>query len=101
VEVRGRELMRRLQELQRRVPGIGDVRGLGLMIGVELVKPDGKPDHDLQDKVRKVSLDSGLVLLSCGTHDNVLRLVPPLNLSADELEEAWEILQGAFQEVAA
>jgi 4-aminobutyrate aminotransferase len=100
-QVRGQELLRRLKELQRRTPSIGDVRGLGLMIGVELVKADGKPDHDLQEKVRKVSFDSGLVLLSCGSHDNVLRLVPPLNLSADELDEAWEILQGAFEEVAA
>ena len=100
-EVRGRELMRRLRELQRRLPVIGDVRGLGLMIGVELVTRDGGPDTDLMRKLRQVSLDSGLILLSCGAHDNVLRLVPPLNLSANELDEAWDILQGAFHEVAA
>ena len=101
VQVRGRELTRRLRDLQQRLPAIGDVRGLGLMIGVELVKRDGKPDSDLMKKLRQVSLDSGLILLSCGPHDNVLRLVPPLNLSASELDDAWEILQGAFQEVAA
>jgi 4-aminobutyrate aminotransferase-like enzyme len=48
-----------------------------------------------------VCLDSGLVLLSCGPHDNVLRLIPPLNISQAELDEAWDIMNGAFQEVAA
>jgi 4-aminobutyrate aminotransferase-like enzyme len=42
-----------------------------------------------------------MVVLSCGAHDSVLRLVPPLNLSQAELDEGWEILNGAFQEVAA
>ena len=98
---RGAELMRRLLELKARTPSIGDVRGLGLMVGVELVKQDGAPDKELQARIRKVCLDSGLVILSCGTHDNVMRIVPPLNLSQDELDEGWEILNAAFQEVAA
>ena len=98
---RGAELIRRLRELQRRLPLIGEVRGLGLMVGVELVNQDGSANKDLQKKVRQVCLDSGMVVLSCGPHDNVLRLVPPLNLSEAELDEGWEILNGAFQEVAA
>jgi 4-aminobutyrate aminotransferase len=99
--VRGAELMARLRELQKRLPLIGEVRGLGLMVGVELVNNDGSANKDLQKKVRQVCLDSGMVVLSCGPHDNVLRLVPPLNLSEAELDEGWEILNGAFQEVAA
>jgi len=98
---KGAELIRRLRDLQQRMPAIGEVRGLGLMIGVELVKKDGMPDKELQKQIRKVCLDSGMVVLSCGAHDNVLRLVPPLNLSQAELDEGWEILSGAFQEVAA
>ncbi len=98
---KGAQLISRLRELQRRTPAIGEVRGLGLMVGVELVKQDGTPDKDLQRKIRKVCLDSGMVLLSCGPHDNVLRLIPPLNISQAELDEGWEILNGAFQEVAA
>jgi 4-aminobutyrate aminotransferase len=98
---RGTELMRRLRELQTRVPAIGDVRGLGLMIGVELVDKKGKPDQHLQKQIRQVCLDSGMVILSCGTEDNVLRLVPPLNISEQELDEGWEILSAAFAEVAA
>jgi 4-aminobutyrate aminotransferase len=98
---KGTQLISRLRELQRRTPAIGEVRGLGLMVGVELVKQDGTPDKDLQRKIRKVCLDSGMVLLSCGPHDNVLRLIPPLNISQAELDEGWQILNGAFQEVAA
>jgi 4-aminobutyrate aminotransferase/(S)-3-amino-2-methylpropionate transaminase len=92
--------LRRLRGLQTTVPAIGDVRGLGLMIGVELVKGDRAPDKDLNARIRKICLDSGLVVLSCGIHDNVIRLVPPLTLSEAELEEGWQVLQGAFQEVA-
>jgi 4-aminobutyrate aminotransferase-like enzyme len=69
------------------------------MIGVELVKADRAPDKDLNTRIRKVCLDSGLVVLSCGVHDNVVRLVPPLTLSEAELDEGWQILQGAFEEV--
>src|SRR2546421_1223357 len=98
---KGAELIRRLRDLQQRTPAIGEVRGLGLMVGVELVGKDGAPDKELQKKIRRVCLDSGLVVLSCGAHDNVLRLVPPLNISQAELDEGWEILNGAFQEVAA
>ena len=97
---KGAQLVSRLRELQRRTPAIGEVRGLGLMIGIELVTPEGSPDKDLQKKIRKVCLDSGMVVLSCGPHDNVLRLVPPLNISQAELDEGWETLNGAFQEVA-
>jgi 4-aminobutyrate aminotransferase len=98
---RGGELIRRLRQLQQRTPAIGEVRGLGLMVGVELVRADGSPNKELQKQIRQICLDSGLVVLSCGAHDNVLRLVPPLNLSQAELDEGWAILSGAFEEVAA
>lgn len=100
-QAKGAELMRRFRELQARTPAIGDVRGLGLMIGVELIADRGKPNKELQRRIRKVCLDSGLVILSCGVQDNVLRLAPPLTISEHELDEAWEILKGAFEEVAA
>ena len=98
---RGADLISRLRQLQQRIPAIGEVRGLGLMVGVELVAKDGSPNKELQKQIRQICLDSGLVILSCGAHDNVLRLVPPLNLSPAELDEGWAILSGAFQEVAA
>ncbi len=98
-ERRGGELLRRLRALQSRHAPIGEVRGLGLMIGAELVRPDGSPDGVLATKIRQVCLDSGLVALSAGTHENVLRLLPPLTISQEELDEGWEILRAAFEEV--
>src|SRR3989440_1482801 len=97
---KGAQLVSRLRELQRRTPAHGEGRGPGVMIGIALVTQEGTPDKDLQKKIRKVCLDSGMVVLSCGPHDNVLRLVPPLNISQAELDEGWETLNGAFQEVA-
>ncbi len=97
---RGQDLLGRLHGLKAKTPAIGDVRGLGLMIGIELVDRDGKPDQALQTRIRQVCLDSGLVLLSCGPYENVIRLVPPLTITPAELDEGWEILQGAFEEVA-
>jgi 4-aminobutyrate aminotransferase len=97
--LRGAELVRRLRGLQATTPSIGDVRGLGLMIGVELIKKDGSTNATLQKKIRQVCLDSGLVLLSCGVQENVLRLIPPLTISEAELDEGWQILSAAFQEV--
>lgn len=98
-ERQGVELLGRLRSLPGKGSAIGDVRGLGLMIGVELVHPDGTPNPALATGVRNVCLDSGLVVLAAGGHDNVIRLLPPLNLSDDELEEGWEILRAAFEEV--
>jgi 4-aminobutyrate aminotransferase len=98
---RGEELKSRLKSLMQSVPAIGDVRGLGLMIGVELVDGQGRPDNKLLKKVRNACLDAGLILLSCGPHENVIRLIPPLTLSQAELNEGWDILSGAFREVAA
>jgi len=96
---RGVELLRRLRALQGTVPVIGEVRGLGLMIGIELVEPDGKPASALQERVRYACLESGLVVLAAGTHENVVRLLPPLTLSEVELEEGWVILKAALEEV--
>jgi len=99
-ERQGGELRRRLEQLRPRNPAIGEVRGLGLMIGVELVLPDGAPDPRLTARLRSICADSGLLALSAGTHENVLRLLPPLTISDEELEEGWEILRAAFEEVA-
>lgn len=62
----GDHLMVRLRELQSKYPAIGDVRGLGLMIGVEIVKPDGSIDSDTRDRIVVEGFKEGIVLLPCG-----------------------------------
>jgi 4-aminobutyrate aminotransferase len=92
----GARLMDSLKALQQRFPAtIGEVRGLGLMVGVEFVTPDGEPDKGTATAVRKQCLDDGLILLPCGTYGNVVRFVPPLVIDDSQLDEALSIFERA------
>lgn len=91
-----------LKELQGEVPAIGDIRGLGAMIGIEFVAADGKsPYPDAADRILEHALENGMILLSCGTYGNVVRLLPPLNLSDAELDEGITKLTSAIKAVLA
>ncbi|MEN8115316.1 MAG: aminotransferase class III-fold pyridoxal phosphate-dependent enzyme, partial [Actinomycetota bacterium] len=86
----------RLGDLQERHRSIGDVRGLGLMIGIELVKEDREPDSEAFRSISGTAQENGLFILSCGPDNNVIRFVPPLNVSLDELEAGIDILDQAI-----
>lgn len=92
----GARIMGRLADLRSQHQCIGDVRGLGLMIGIELVKEDGSPDKDVVARVRERCLENGLIVLSCGTGENVIRLIPPLNVSETEVDEALGVIEQAL-----
>jgi 4-aminobutyrate aminotransferase len=94
---RGAELSRGLLALAAEDPRIGDVRGPGLMIGVELVKDrqTREPDGDLGNAVSAACADRGLLLLTCGAEHNIMRWIAPLDVDRAEIEEAL----GIFQEV--
>jgi len=93
----GEKLLARLQALQARHPSLGDVRGLGLMVGVEFVVPGGRtPDKDRAKSVQQVCKENGLLLLTCGTEGNVIRWIPPLIITEQELEEALDIFEDAL-----
>ncbi len=91
---RGEEAMARLGELARRSPFIGDVRGKGLMIGLEFVDPaaDGAPNGVAVRSVLEGCLRRGLLLYPAGQSGHVLRLTPPLTVSREELDEGLSIL---------
>ncbi len=94
----GERTLERLGTLRRAFPQIGDVRGRGAMIGIEFVQPGSKePDAAAVASVVRHARDHGLVLLPTGTYDNVIRLLPPLKLSDDELEEGLQILEEAVR----
>jgi 4-aminobutyrate aminotransferase len=96
----GEVAMPRLRALQRDMPRIGEVRGLGAMIGIEFVAEDGRtPDPATVRAIVAEARDRGLVLLSTGTYGNVIRLLPPLRLSDAELAEGLEILEAAVRDV--
>jgi len=88
----------RLHELQTRHPSIGDVRGLGLMIGVELVGEDRTPDPDAFAAVSRHALDEGMFILPCGPDGNIIRFIPPLTVSLEELDLGIDIIDRALTE---
>jgi 4-aminobutyrate aminotransferase len=97
----GARLVEQLKGLQERYPGIGEVRGLGLMVGVEFTTADGEPDKATAKAVMEACLDQGLVLLTCGTYGNVVRWIPPLVIEDTHLDEALRIFAGALEAVSA
>ncbi|MGL4608639.1 MAG: 4-aminobutyrate--2-oxoglutarate transaminase [Trueperaceae bacterium] len=98
----GAVLKDRLQKLQNQHEQIGDVRGVGAMIGIEFVKDAAKtPDEDSVKKIVEVARGNGLILLSTGTYGNVIRLLPPINMSDAELNKGMEKLEQAITHVLA
>ena len=100
---RGAELTRGLKAIAAEDPRIGDIRGPGLMIGVEFVK-DGsarRPDGDLVEALVAGCADGGLLVLSCGRDHNVVRLIPPLDVSPAEVGEALQVIDRALAAIPA
>jgi 4-aminobutyrate aminotransferase/(S)-3-amino-2-methylpropionate transaminase len=87
----------RLTDLAATDARLGDVRGRGAMIAVELVGADsGAPDPTLTKAVAAAAHAQGVIVLTCGTHGNVLRFLPPLAISDELLHEALDVLAGIF-----
>ncbi len=95
---RGAQLTDGLQEMQKTYEPIGDVRGLGLMVGLELVRDRETKERagNWRDKVIEAAFRKGLLLLGCG--QNVIRLCPALNVSPEEVSTCLEILEEVFRE---
>ena len=97
---RGAQFVGGLRELQADHPVIGDVRGLGCMIAMEMVKPDvgdgRSPDADLAKRVIAGALERKLIVLSAGSYGNVARIIPPLVTTADEVDQALSILEDSL-----
>jgi 4-aminobutyrate aminotransferase len=83
-------MFQQLRDLQSRYPFFGDVRGKGLMIGVELVGEEKTPAPRLANAFLDISRDEGLLVGKGGLYGNVLRLTPPMTISEDEVTEALE-----------
>ncbi len=90
----------RLRALQQRFPVIGDVRGRGAMLAVELVRPGTtEPDAAVTQQVAKACHARGLVVLTAGTYGNVLRFLPPLVMPEHLLVEGLDVVEEAFADV--
>lgn len=95
--VAGKHATERLLELKHECAVIGDVRGPGLMIGVEFVKNGREPNAELVEVVRKKCQESGLILLYCGQAHNVIRFIPPLNVKKADLDRGLDILRDSLK----
>ncbi|MEV6236882.1 aminotransferase class III-fold pyridoxal phosphate-dependent enzyme [Lentzea sp. NPDC051838] len=93
----GSRLLGGLRSLAEKYPVIGDVRGKGLMVGVEFVGPEGEPNPGAAGVVLAESKALGLLVGKGGLYGNVIRLAPPMTLTEDELEEALGILAQAVE----
>ena len=91
----GRTLRARLDQIAGRVAAIGEVRGLGSMLAFEFV--ERTPDR--AKAVVDAAFERGLILLSCGLYGNVIRLLPPLNITPDELDEGLAALEESLAAV--
>ncbi len=96
--VRGEELMTRCRKLQEKTPLIGDVRGRGLMIGLELVRDrkTKEPAPAEAKAIRKAMRERGILVGVGGIFGNVVRLQPPLSITGDECDRAMTALESAF-----
>ncbi|MFW6206928.1 MAG: aspartate aminotransferase family protein [Gemmatimonadota bacterium] len=96
-ERQGERLLESLAELQASRPELGDVRGIGLMVATEFSRPDGSPWPERARSVTKAAFEEGLLLLVCGTFGNVVRWVPPLTITDEELDEALTAFEHALE----
>jgi len=97
----GHFMTSRLKGLQVRYPCIGDVRGLGAMVAMELVK-NGRaelPNAELTSQLVQAAGRAGLIILACGIYSNVIRFLAPLTISDALLKEGFNLLEQALREV--
>jgi 4-aminobutyrate aminotransferase len=95
----GKYFKEQLSELQKEHPIIGDVRGLGLMLGIELVKDRGKKTKAIEERnlAVKLAFRKGLLLLGCG--ENSVRFIPPLNVTKSDIDKALSILDETLKKL--
>jgi len=97
-KLRGTQLQTGLRKLQEEYPEIGDVRGLGLMIGSEFeVESDFKNAKPLVKEIIHAAESRGLLLLSCGTYDSTIRWIPPLNISESQIKDSLDIFADSLK----
>jgi 4-aminobutyrate aminotransferase/(S)-3-amino-2-methylpropionate transaminase len=98
----GHRLRGRLEALAARFPGfVGEIRGLGPMLAMELLKPDGSPWLEATQQVNAATLQRGLITIRAGLYSNCVRLLPPLGIDDEVADEAMDVLEAAVAEVHA
>ena len=97
--VMGRRLREGLEALKQKYPVIGDVRGMGLMQGLELVGENKRPDGEAVRRLFERTKANGLLIGKGGLMGNVIRITPPLNVTKDEIDRALKLLDQSFAQL--
>jgi 4-aminobutyrate aminotransferase len=96
----GSYLVEGLKDLQQEFPFIGDVRGWGLMVATEFTNPStGEPDAAITKTVADACVQNRLLMLTCGTYGNVIRWIPPLVVTRQQIDDALAIFRKGLQMV--
>jgi 4-aminobutyrate aminotransferase/(S)-3-amino-2-methylpropionate transaminase len=96
----GEQFKRRAKQWQQRWPIVGDIRGLGAMCAMELVHENRKPAADETNHIVRYCYEHGVIAISAGSFGNVVRLLMPLVISEEQLDEALDVIEAALAEVA-
>jgi len=97
----GARMRARLDDLSKRTAAIGEVRGLGPMLGIELVDADGRPDAESTAAVVNAAFNKGLIVMGAGVDSNVIRVLVPLVATEADIEEGMTILESCLQAASA
>ncbi len=99
----GRRLMDRLRNWQAAFPCVGDVRGLGAMVAIEFVtdRESRRPSQEILATISGRCLERGVILISAGTHGNVMRFLFPLVITPAQLDEGLDVIEGVLRELPA
>jgi 4-aminobutyrate aminotransferase/(S)-3-amino-2-methylpropionate transaminase len=97
----GKKLKERFEKWQKQFKVIGEVRGLGAMLGLALVKgPDREPAAEEAKKLQSFCLEKGLLILTCGSYSNVIRVLAPFVITDDQLEKGLSIMEQGLAEIS-
>ena len=91
----GARVLERARGWQVKHPRLGDVRGRGLMIGLEFMEGE-RPAPELTQRILQAALERDLLLLACGVDENVIRMIPPLTITEEELEKGLDVLEASI-----
>ena len=98
----GEQFRTRALEWRERFPFVGDVRGLGAMQAFEVVQPDGSraPNPETTKTIVRYCYEHGVILVTAGSYNNVIRILMPLVISDEQMEEAMDVLEAALRAVS-
>lgn len=101
-EALGKNLKKRLEDFREKFSFVGDVRGLGPMLAMELVKDrtTKEPDADRTKKLMKYCYENGVVIMSAGSNGNVIRFLIPLTIETADLNEGLQVVESGLEEVS-